>query len=57
MVDGEVVGGSFWIMQNIQKFSKVMDISLEDMEDIPIFFFSEIEKKKNIEEKERGFLY
>lgn len=41
----EVKYCSQWVINNVKKFSKKMDVSLEDMEDLSYFFFSEFEKK------------
>lgn len=50
MVDGSVEGCPLWVMQNIQKFSKLMGVSLKGMKDFTYLFFSEIKKKKIVEE-------
>lgn len=46
VVEGTEDGYSLWIAQNVQKFSNLFGVSLEGMEALTYFYFSELEKKK-----------
>lgn len=41
---------SQWIVNNVLKFSKLMGVLLEGIENLPYLFFSEIEKMKLLRE-------